>query len=105
MKNQLLTYLDAKPRKKQHRKPCSDCPFARTALRGWLGSMTAEEWLAGAHGEALIDCHTVSNQQCAGSAIYRANMAKSCRRKDVLVLPPNKELAFAHPQEFLNHHL
>src|SRR4030095_227673 len=103
-RKQLLTYLDAKPRKAQHTKPCSDCPFARHSLRGWLGSMSAVEWVAAAHGEALIDCHTVSNQQCAGAAIYRANVLKSCRRTDVLVLPPNDKLVFCSPTELMEHH-
>lgn len=104
MQGKLKTYHDAKPRKHQHKKPCSDCPFARTALRGWLGNSSPEEWIADVHGEALIDCHTVSNQQCAGAAIYRSNLCKDPRRQDVLRLPPNKKLVFASAVEFLAHH-
>jgi hypothetical protein len=104
MKKQLLTCEDARPAARQHKKPCSDCPFSRKALRGWLGGTTADEWIASVHGEALVECHTISNQQCAGAAIYRANNYKVCRRTDALRLPPNTELAFASPQEFLNHH-
>lgn len=104
MKRQLLTHEDARPAKRQHVKPCSDCPFARAALRGWLGGTTAQEWIQCVHGEALIECHTVSNHQCAGAAIYRENNHKSCRRTDVLRLPANTELVFASPMEFLKHH-
>jgi hypothetical protein len=103
-KGQFKSGDEAKPAKTQHTSPCADCPFARTALRGWLGNLTAGEWLQAAHGEALIDCHTVSNQQCAGSAIYRANMGKLCRRNDVLRLKPNTKLVFATPTEFRDHH-
>jgi|SRR6185437_9404474 len=105
MKGQLRIGSEAKPRKKQHTSPCIDCPWARKSLKGWLGNSTAEEWLEYAHGEALIDCHTVSNQQCAGSAIYRANICKSPRRQDVLRLPPNRITVFGSRQEFLAHHI
>lgn len=66
--------------------------------------MTAEEWIEAVHGEALVDCHTVSNQQCAGSAIYRANVCKSPRRSDVLRLPANTNTVFASMAEFRAHH-
>ena len=88
----------------QHSKPCSDCPWARDALPGWLGSMTVEEWLASAHGESLIDCHTMKPWQCAGAAIYRANVAKSCRDQSLLALDVDTERVFSSPQEFIDHH-
>ncbi len=89
---------------KQHRTPCSDCPWARKALPGWLGSMTAGEWLQAAHGEAEIECHTILGAQCAGSAIYRGNVCKTPRYPQILVLPANRELVFATPKEFKEHH-
>lgn len=104
MMRQLKTYHDAKPKKKQHTSPCSDCPFARKSLPGWLGSTTAEQWIQALHGEARIECHTVSNQQCAGAAIYRANVCKAPRTAGVLQLPPDPIKVFAWPLEFLTHH-
>lgn len=101
---QLITFDKARPRKKQHTSPCSDCPFARKSLHGWLGRMSAEEWIEAVHGEALIDCHTISNQQCAGAAIYRANVCKSCRFDFQLKLASDKITVFASPFEFLLHH-
>ena len=101
---QLITFNQAKLRKKQHTEPCSDCPFARKSLRGWLGRMSAEDWIQAVHGEALIDCHTVSNQQCAGAAIYRANVCKIPWREEALRLPKNKISVFASIREFLDHH-
>jgi hypothetical protein len=56
------------------------------------------------HGEAFIDCHCTTNQQCAGAAIYRANVCKSPRDKTLLRLEPDKALVFASSQEFLKHH-
>ena len=100
----LIIGADAVRTKAQHTQPCSDCPWARDALPGWLGSNTIEQWLEAAHGESLIDCHTMTPWQCAGAAIYRANVAKRCRTRDILALPPDAEQAFTSPQEFINHH-
>lgn len=101
---QLKTFDEAKPAARQHTSPCSDCPWARKAVKGWLGNMTVEGWLNAVHGEALVDCHTVSNQQCAGSAIYRANVCKSPRRNDVLRLKADRIKVFASRDEFRAHH-
>lgn len=104
MKRQLLTYLDAKPAKGQHKKPCSDCSWARASLKGWTGDVPPEGWIEDVHGEARIECHTKLGAQCAGAAIYRSNVLKSPRDKSLLILPANKLLVFARPQEFLDHH-
>jgi hypothetical protein len=87
----------------QHTKPCSDCPMARTALPGWLGNATPEEYVQLAHSDALVPCHVISNQQCAGMAIYRRNV---CKRVDPpnLELPADKKRVFGWHTEFLEHH-
>jgi len=95
---------DAIRTKTQHRKPCADCPFARTAIPGWIGLRTPEEFTRDAHGEVYLDCHCTTNQQCAGAAIFRANVLKSCRDPRHLVLPKNTKLVFASSQEFQDHH-
>lgn len=87
----------------QHTQPCSDCPFARTALNGWLGGVSIEEWLQRAHSDTVVACHTISNQQCAGLAIYRRNVAKGCW-PPMLKLPADRKKAFATPMEFRAHH-
>jgi hypothetical protein len=113
---QLVTFAEPK----QHDKPCSDCPFARTALRGWMPSPPME-WVMMAHGEGRIECHTLlppasegsrrgpgerkrAGYECAGAAIYRSNVCKSPRDKTLLVLPQDKKLVFVSPKEFLAHH-
>lgn len=71
-------------KKTQHTKPCSDCPWRRKAIPGWLGTAQEnadeiakpQEWLDRAHGEVVVECHTNLSCQCAGISIYRANMAK-----------------------------
>jgi hypothetical protein len=101
---QLITSADAKPCATQPTKPCSDCPWARTALPGWLGGFTPEEWLQAAHGEERIDCHTLKGPQCAGATIYRANVLKSVRDPQLLKLKRNVVDVFTSPGEFLKHH-
>lgn len=103
-RGKLITAEEARPAKGQHRSPCSDCPWRRDALNGWLGSIPKEEWIQDAHGEVKIECHTLIGAQCAGVSIYRANVCKSPRDPDILVLPADRERVFATPKEFLEHH-
>lgn len=103
-RKQLLTVEDAVPAKSQHTSPCSDCPWARAALKGWLGDLTADEWLQQAHGEGRLDCHTLAGAQCAGAAIYRKNICKLPRDKKLLLLPADREQVFSGPYEFKAHH-
>lgn len=92
--------------KKQHKQPCMECPWRRVALRGWLGNLTIEVFLSHAHSESVMDCHTGTGEhQCAGAAIYRANVCKRTRHPDmVMELPVNHEKVFSSPAEFTNHH-
>jgi hypothetical protein len=88
----------------QIKKSCSDCPWRRDALNGWLGGNTAQEWLIFAHSETQVPCHVYSDVQCAGIAIYRANVSKRPVNRALLVLPPDEVTVFASPREFLEHH-
>jgi len=103
-RRQLVTDDEAVTTPKQHQQPCGDCPWARTALRGWLGNTTASQWLQDAHGEARIDCHTLRPHQCVGAAIYRANVCKAPRDPEALRMPVDRATVFATPGEFLAHH-
>lgn len=104
MKRQLISSAEAKPAKGQHDKPCSDCPLSRTSLAGWLGGDEPMEWVSMLHSETRIECHTLKGAQCAGAAVYRANVAKSPRDPSILVLPRDTRNVFATPDEFLKHH-
>ena len=103
-RGQLITTEEARPAVKQHKAPCSDCPWARRSMPCWLGDTSREEWLGDAHGETRIECHTLLGAQCAGAAIYRANVCKSPRDKTLLKLPADREKVFATKQEFWEHH-
>lgn len=88
---------------KQHTSPCSECPWRRKSVSGWLGPYTPEEWLAHAHGETVISCHKHRSQQCAGAAIFRANVFKETRHQEALRLPRDKAV-FCSNEEFTLHH-
>lgn len=104
-KGQLILSCEAKPRKRQHKSPCSDCPWARKAVAGWLGPLTPEEWVELAHSECREYCHTTStNHECAGLAIYRANVFKVLRDPTAFQLPADRVKVFGSPAEFLAHH-
>lgn len=100
---QLLTNSDATTSPMQHTSPCSDCPFSRKSLNGWLGGSTVEEWLGWAHSNTFVNCHVISNQQCAGLAIYRRNVLR-LPINPLLVLEADRKKVFATPTEFTDHH-
>lgn len=104
MTKRVVTSEEATPLDTQPTKPCSDCPWARKAVAGWLGPHSAETWLQIAHGEGRIDCHVFTGPQCAGAAIYRTNMCKYPRDRNLLRLPADKRRVFTKPTEFLAHH-
>lgn len=87
----------------QHTKPCSDCPFSRESLPGWLGGGDVDDWVRAAHSDMVLPCHVIDNMQCAGAAIYRRNVAKLPMPPN-LILEKDKETVFASPMEFKAHH-
>ncbi len=107
-RKQLLTAADAIKTKRQHVSPCSDCPFARSALAGWLAGWSVWRWLNVAHGNGRMECHTRKQcngeaWQCAGASIFRANVCKSVA-EPLLRLPQNKNRVFAWDTDFASHH-
>jgi hypothetical protein len=104
LERKLISSDEAVFTKKQHVAPCSDCPWAKKALHGWIGGTTVEKWIQVAHSDEPSECHVHPNQQCAGLAIYRANVCKKPRDPEVLVLPADRKLVFSSPVEFAEHH-
>lgn len=92
---------EARVTPRQHKKPCDDCPFRRNAIPGWLGGYTPRQFTLMAHGDSRMFCHTLKRDkenwhECAGAAIYRANVCKSPRLdasgKVPLALPADKKV-------------
>lgn len=94
-------------------KPCVECPWRRDSVPGYLGPYSAEIWTRMAHSELPIACHmTIRKEswespgvrQCAGAAIFRANVCKSPRNPEVAVMPSDTDTVFAWNDEFVEHH-
>ena len=100
----VLSHQDGAPTNRQHFKPCLDCPWRRDAAPGWLGELSADEWVTLAHGEGSAECHVHHTQQCAGLAVYRANVCKAPRNPALLRLPADRRLVFGTPDQFLEYH-
>lgn len=90
-------------------------------MRGWLGGNDPAWFTTLAHGDAAYPCHTETDEedlpkvvldgvtgegphQCAGLAIYRANICKKSRIPEVESLPADRESVFTSPAEFIEHH-
>ena len=108
MKRKLVSGDEAVECPKQPQKACSDCPWGREALNGWLGHLSIDEWIQSAHGETTVECHAQKGPNgpwaCAGLALYRANVGKIPRNPNALRLPADRESVFANPMQFREHH-
>lgn len=109
MKRKLTTSDEALPVAVQHTEPCGDCPFSVYSINGWLGGHTPEDFIHIALSDDLYPCHALlgprrEKLQCAGLAVFRANMCKISRDKTALRLPPDRVKVFLTPREFILHH-
>lgn len=114
--NEIMVVLDQLPPVTP--KPCSQCPWRRTAMRGFLGPHTPQEWIEQIHAEGPIACHqTIPDdldgwdawrspgiRQCAGAARFRANVIKRPRHPKIAVGPTDVTV-FATNDEFISYHL
>jgi len=105
---------------KQHRQPCKSCPFSRSVEPGALGGSPVEMYIGQSVGPFLLPCHKTcdlddpdwkksfehNSLQCAGAAIYRANIGvANLLPSGILRLPQDKDTVFASHAEFVAHHL
>lgn len=100
-------------------RPCGACPFSRKCEPGALGGSPMSTYLGQALGPFYLPCHKTvdfSNpdwkreitkpEQCAGAAIFRANIGVDRMMPDALHrLPANRELVFGSFEEMAAHHL
>ena len=93
--------------------PCVQCPWLRTSAPGWLGPHDPATWLDIVHGESPIACHlTIDHdgqpwdqvRQCAGAAIFRANIWKLPHNPNIARGPRDTDTVFAWNDEFTDHH-
>lgn len=102
---------------KDQQRPCAQCSFTKTTKPGNLGGSTPDVYIGQAEGPFMVPCHMLCDftdpnwkekafetGQCAGMAIYRANLGLSDKMpSDLLRLPPSPEVFESH-EEFLAHH-
>ena len=105
--------------KSDRKKPCKECPFARNNnLTGSKpGGADPTTYIGQSEGPFWLPCHMekeyVGKQtdplkvnQCAGAAIYRANVGVASKMPSQLLhLPENKEDVFASHAELLSHYV
>lgn len=98
--------------------PCRECPWKICSAPGWLGAMSPGEFVELSDSGQRMPCHMYVDYEqpeedwradaeeapeCAGRAIFQANRCQL--PKGTLKLPPNRELVFTRPHEFVAHHL
>lgn len=98
--------------------PCKECAFLRTIKPGELGGSAPQVYIGQAQGPFLVPCHkacdfddpewrekSFDTPQCAGMAVFRANIGVADQMPDMLSkLPADKVNVFADEAEFLAHH-
>lgn len=64
------------------KKPCNECPFRTSSLKGWLGGETPEDTFNHVVGEGDFACHMTRHKKekdmsrCKGSMLFLRKMAK-----------------------------
>ena len=102
------------------KQPCSDCPFRRKAMPGWLGGSSPEGFIDCMNRDEPLPCHQTidyddpdwllkwsaqeAGSMCAGALIFMANKLQRPRAKGFPTLPQNKAAVFANTVEFVRYH-
>lgn len=84
-------------------KPCSNCPFRKDSLKGWLGAERMSEIIA---SDRFV-CHKKTDFQCAGHMLLNdldnAFVRLAARLNETLNLK-GREFVFDTKAECINHH-
>lgn len=99
----------------RHKTPCSECPWRRASLPGWLGGYEPQQFVQQIQFDGPpLPCHKSfdrsgkANAVCAGAAIFAKNSCKLPATKLGLEayrqVERDHESVFTRPQEFLDHH-
>lgn len=98
-------------------KPCKDCPYSKTVIPGGLGGAKPEVYIGQGHGPFYLPCHKTCDfsdpnwkdnvttpKQCAGAAIYRANIERADLFPNSLLKLPKNASVFETPEQLYSHH-
>ncbi len=102
------------------KQPCSDCPFRRKAMPGWLGAGSPESFLDCMQRDEPLPCHQTidygdprwldkwiaqeNGPMCGGALIFMANKLQRSRDREFPTMPPDKTEVFSDSLEFVRHH-
>ena len=103
--------------------PCNECAFRRDSKGGikTLGGSPPEVYVGQIHGPFRIPCHkhypktqdeaewrasdkVFEIPQCAGAAVFRANVGRSAEVPEYMHMPADREAVFSSYAEFYSHH-
>ena len=85
------------------KKPCKDCPFRKTTLKGWLGEARMKEIL----GQDTFVCHKNNNLQCAGHMLIKDDknaFVLLARQLGIETGVTGRELVFDNEDDCVKHH-
>lgn len=85
------------------KKPCKECPFRTTSLKGWLGERGIKNILK----QGSFVCHKRTDMQCAGHMLLRGQDNDFVQLADRLDIPldlSGRELVFADEDACIEHH-
>lgn len=105
----------------KHTQPCSDCPWRKDSIKGWLGGFPIDWFVERIYADVPLNCHNtlgnidgMSQEEiqrtkplCAGALIQYRNMVKLPRDPELAAAVTSVEQSdkvFAHPHLFKQHH-
>lgn len=106
---------DPKDRRYARKEPCKECPFSCNVPPGETGGADPSVYIGQAVGPFFLPCHMDPGymlnreshhlMQCAGAAIFRANLGVSSIMPEFLLeLPPGHVSVFDTPAQLLAYH-
>lgn len=85
------------------KKPCSNCPFKKDTLEGWLGEDRMTEILK---AKSFV-CHKNTDLQCAGFMLIKGDESEFVTTAKMFGIDLNlkgKEKVFNSKQDCINYH-
>lgn len=88
------------------KKPCSNCPFRKDSLKGWLGEERMQEIV----NADSFTCHkhkSPNRLQCAGHMLLKGDenaFNRVASAMDIDTQVTGRDLVFTTKEECVNHH-
>src|SRR5271154_2443844 len=103
------------------KKPCSQCPFRRKSMPGWLGNSSPEGFIDCIQRDEPLPCHQTidyddprwlskwieqqgAGKMCAGALVFMANKVQRPHDREFPTMPKDPANVFSNSVEFVRHH-